>query len=177
MRKIALGVATLIALVVVLALTGVFALTPGEADAANPDDIEGTWKLVSRDLPDGTTVTPPAVGGLITFRDGYRNFNVWWSDPGGGGLESIASVSTYELTEDAYTENNVYYVMNDRLATGGVMVTYDLTGQSGTAAVTREDGALSFDLPLFGEPHVVFEGDALTATREGEFVDHWERVE
>jgi hypothetical protein len=31
-------------------------------------------------------------------------------------------------------------------------------------------------LPLRDEPDVVVTVDGLTATREGEFVDHWERV-
>jgi hypothetical protein len=32
------------------------------------------------------------------------------------------------------------------------------------------------DLPLHGEPSIVFEGDKFTATRKGVFVDRWEKV-
>ncbi len=39
------------------------------------------------------------------------------------------------------------------------------------------DDELTIDFPLWDEPTVVFAGDQATATREGEFVDHWEKVE
>ena len=40
-----------------------------------PPSIEGTYRLVSRDVPDGSKQVPPAIDGLITFTKGYRNFN------------------------------------------------------------------------------------------------------
>lgn len=48
-------------------------------------------------------------------------------------------------------------------------------GETTTVPVTREGGRLSYQLP-FDAPKVTFEGDQLTATLEGVFVDHWERI-
>ena len=40
---------------------------------AHADDLDGTWwRLVMRKLPDGTTLTPPAVYGASTSKDGVR---------------------------------------------------------------------------------------------------------
>ncbi len=144
------------------------ALTPAEQAQT---DIEGTYRLVSRDLPDGTTVSPPDIQGLLNYVDGYRNFNIYWTDAEGNAT-SISVIAEYELTEDTYTETNVYTMVND--STG---VSYDLAPTSGSAPVTVGEGTLSFTLPLRDEPAVVFTDDGLTATGEGEFVDHWEEVE
>jgi len=163
MKSKALRTATLASLLPVLALT------PAER---NPINLEGTFRLVSRDLPDGTTVEPPDMQGLLTYAEGYRNFNIYWTDAGGNPT-SISVIAEYELTGDTYTETNVYTMVNEAAA-GGVQ--YDLAPTSGSAPVTRGESALSMKLPLRGEPDVVVTADGLTATMEGEFVDHWERV-
>jgi hypothetical protein len=43
--------------------------------------------------------------------------------------------------------------------------------QTEAAPVTRPGSRIAFKLP-FGEPSVIFEGDKLTATEEGQFVDY-----
>ncbi len=42
--------------------------------------------------------------------------------------------------------------------------------------MTRKNGHIEFTLPLRDEPKLVFEGNKITAAKEGAFVDHWERV-
>lgn len=158
----------------ILAVSLVFtplALAQDEAD--DPLDITGTYRFVERELPDGTIVSK-GVAGMLTFTDEYRNFNVQWTDEEGRPA-SISIVSTYELTADEYTETNIYAVTAGAAVEGGVH--YDLEPESGTSAVTVEGGSVAFDLPLWEEPHLVFEGDQLTATAEGEFVDRWEKVD
>ena len=125
----------------ILSLFGILALAPGES---SPSGIQGTYRLVSRDLPDG------------------KRF-------------SIANIAEYELTEDTYSETSLYRMANDEI--GGAGFSYDVSGKSGSAPVTRENGRIAFGLPLWGEPSVVFTAEGFTATREGAFVDHWERVD
>ena len=86
------GVATLIA-------------CAGQAAGEAPS-IEGTYKLVSRELPDGTKQGPPNVLGLITYTKEYRNFNVYVKDATGKSF-SIASISAYTLTDKEYSEKNI----------------------------------------------------------------------
>ncbi len=152
----------------------IIALASGCGAMRGGAEIEGTYRFVSRDLPDGTVQTPPAVEGLLTYTDHLRNFNIHWTDESGKHL-SIGAVCEYVLTAGDYTETNIFYVMNDEISGAGL--TYDLSNAAGAAPVTRAGGELRFTLPLHGEPSVVFTRDGLTATREGEFVDHWEKVD
>ncbi len=76
--------------------------------------IEGTYQLVSRTLPDGKTVTPPDVMGMMTYTKKYRNFNVVWTDPDGKHF-SYSVVSTYKLTASDYTESIIFSIMNDEI--------------------------------------------------------------
>src|SRR5256885_17247808 len=94
-------------------LMGIAALIAcaGQAAAEAPS-IEGTYKLVSRELPNGTKQGPPDVLGLITYTKEYRNFNVYVKDATGTSF-SISSISTYKLTDKEYSEKNIYYMVND----------------------------------------------------------------
>jgi hypothetical protein len=137
--------------------------------------IEGTYQLTSRELPDGSRVEPPAIVGMLTYTDDHRNFNVSWTDAN-GKRTSVSSISEYELVDKRYWEQCTYYLVNDEI--GGTGLKYDLTRPGGASVVTIGDnGVIAFDLPLFNEPSVVFTRSGMTATREGEFVDHWIKVD
>ena len=141
-----------------------------------PPSLEGSYRLASRDLPDGSTQVPPAIDGLITYTKGYRNFNIYWKDAS-GKLFSVSSVATYELTPKEYREKSIFFLVNDEI--GGKGVSYDLSGESGASPVTITGMRVEMQLPLHGEPQIAFEGNRVTATGKGAFgtfVDHWERV-
>ena len=144
-----------------------------QGDDPGTTSIEGTWKLVSRDLADGSKQTQPDIMGLLTFQDGYRNLNVYWTDADGTPC-SLSMISTYELGDKEYSETCTYRLLNDEISGKGAE--YDISGVVGTSPVSKKGERIEIDLPLFDEPTLVFEGDKLTATREGEFVDHWVRV-
>ena len=141
--------------------------------ATEESGIEGNYRLIYRELPDGTRQMPPDVVGMMTFAKGYRNFNIYVKDTE-GNASSVGYIATYELTDEGYSENSLYRFINDEVAGEGLR--YDLAPQSGTSPVTRDEGRIEFDLPLRDEPKLVFEGDKMTATEEGVFVDYWERV-
>ena len=146
-------------------------LLPLFCSLAHAQDIDGTWKLVMRKLPDGTAQVPPAILGSNIFHNGLRNIIVFWHTPEGKPA-SVSEISTYKISETNYTATMLFRAFNDG---SGKPTTYDLTGATETAPVTREGGRVAFTLP-FGEPSVVFDGDKLTATMKGQFVDYWERV-
>ncbi len=148
----------------------------GAVAPAKPPSLEGSYRLASRDLPDGSTQVPPAIDGLITYTKGYRNFNIYWKDAS-GKLFSVSSVATYELTPKEYREKSIFFLVNDEI--GGKGVSYDLSGESGASPVTITGMRVQMQLPLHGEPQIAFEGNRVTATGKGAFgtfVDHWERV-
>jgi hypothetical protein len=136
--------------------------------------IEGTYVLMRRELPDGSVQQPPDLFGLMTYDDGHRNFNIYWTDEQGRPY-SISSISKYTLTDEEYTEENVYYMVNDEI--GGAGVTYDLSQTSGASPVANTETGLELQLPLHNEPCVVFDDEGFTATAEGKFVDYWAEVE
>jgi hypothetical protein len=136
--------------------------------------IEGTYRLMARDLPDGSRLEPPDVGGMLTYAGKFRHMNVYWTDAG-GQIASINMVSEYELVDKRYWEQSIFYMSNNEIDGSGM--TYDLTRPGGASPVwIGNKGLISFELPLFDEPSVVFANGGLTATREGGFVDHWVKV-
>jgi hypothetical protein len=88
-----------------------------------PLGIEGTYRLVRRELPDGTVQHPPTKKGMFTFTKEQRNFSVVWKD-GKGGYHSRCYVARYTLTDKEYTETSEYVIVDDR--TGGKGISYDL---------------------------------------------------
>ena len=135
--------------------------------APKPPSLEGSYRLASRDLPDGSTQVPPAIDGLITYTKGYRNFNIYWKDAS-GKLFSVSSVATYDLTPKEYREKSIFFLVNDEI--GGKGVSYDLSGESGASPVTITGMRVEMQLPLHGEPQIAFEGNRVTATGKGEVV-------
>lgn len=144
---------------------------PKETHILKTPSIEGTYKLLWRKLPDGTTVKPPMVMGIQTFTKDVRNFNVMWTDKNGKHF-SFSVYSTYKLTDKDYTETIHFGVMNDEI--NGKGLSY-ITNQTKTAPINFDGKELEFKFP-FDPPSVIFEGNKLTATAEGMFTDYWEKV-
>lgn len=147
--------------------------TGTERSAEMAPSIEGTYQLLYRELPDGTTLRAPEVIGLMTFTSDRRNVNVYWEED--GRPVSVSVVSEYRLEDSQYSEKNIYYMLNDGASEQSV--NYDLSDESASSPVTNAEGLLAFQLPLHNEPHVAFNESGCTATREGEFIDHWQKID
>jgi hypothetical protein len=166
-------VRTAVPMLLVLALGALsFAGEPSRPPASSAPSIEGTYKLISRQMPDGTMLRPPETIGLFTYTKTHRNFNILQKGAT-GQWASFSVVSTYTLSPTEYTETLLYSVRTD-LASGKDPV-YDLSGETRSAPVTVTGGRLEFKAP-FEPPTFVFEGGRLTATRDGR-VDIWEKVD
>jgi hypothetical protein len=171
----AIIVRTTVPLLLVLLCGAVsFAGEPSTPQASSAPSIESTYRLVSRQFRDGTTLKPPEVMGLFTYTKTHRNFNIVRKDAT-GKFSSRSSVSTYKLTATEYTETLLFSIVNDQI--GGKDMVYDLSGQTRSAPITMDGGRLQFTLPF--EPRaLVFEGNTLTATAtDSTNVDTWEKVE
>src|SRR5712691_453657 len=154
------------------ALSGVLvvmALLFALAASAQAPSIEGTYQLLSRQLPDGTMLRPPEIMGLFTYTKSHRNFNIVRKDAT-GKFSSTSRVSTYKLTATEYSETVLFSIVNDQI--GGKEIVYDLSSQTRSVPVTVEGGRIQFKSP-FTPPTLVFEGNKWTATAEGGFVDVW----
>ena len=140
--------------------------------AAQTPSIEGTYQLVSRTLPNGTVLKPPDIMGLFTYTKTHRNFNIVIKDAT-GKFYSYSLVSTYKLTPTEYSETRLFSILNDQV--GGKDIVYDFSGKTQSVPVKMEGGRIEFK-PPFDPPALVFEGNRMTATLEGGFVDVWEKV-
>ncbi len=154
-----------------LALLAIAVCACAQEQAQQGPNIEGVYILVSRQLPDGTTQQPPDIKGLLSYSNGYRNFNIIWKDSTGNKV-SVSLASSYKLATDEYSETNLFHVSTNE---ANNEINYDVSGQTGSSPVTVTNGRIEFDFPLFDEPSIVFEGDNATATGPG-FVDTWEKV-
>jgi hypothetical protein len=74
-----------------------FAGEPSRPQSSSAASIQGTYKLISRQTPDGTMFGPPEVMGLFTYTKTHRNFNIVQKDTA-GKFRSFSVVSTYTLT-------------------------------------------------------------------------------
>jgi hypothetical protein len=152
-------------------------LLAGATRAPAPPSIEGTYRFASRDMPDGSKLVPPAIDGVLTYANGYRNFNIYWKTPDGKAF-SVSFAGTYQLSATQYTEKTIFFLVNDGI--GGKGATYDLTGASGSGPVSVAGTRISIQLPLHGEPDLVFDGNTVTANAKGPFgafTDHWVKVQ
>ena len=151
-------------------LVGMVWLCVSAASAQVPS-IEGTYQLVSRTLPNGTMLKPPDIMGLFTYTKTHRNFNIV-QKVATGKFASYSLVSTYKLTPTEYSETLLFSIRTDQI--GGKDIVYDLVGKTQSVPVKMEGGRIEFK-PPFDPPAFVFEGNTLTATRDGR-VDVWEKV-
>ena len=133
--------------------------------------IEGTYRFVSRELPDGTILQEPDVTGLFTYTKTRRNFNIAVKDDAGQTFGS--RVSEYRLTPTEYSEMDILAISNDEADRDRVV--YTRTEKTKSVPVKFEGNRIEYQPE--GEPVLVFEGTKLTATSEGAFIDVWEKVE
>ena len=82
-------------------------------------------------------------------------------------------MSTYTLTATEYSETRLFSILTDQ--SGGKETVYDLSGKTQSVPVKIEGGRIEFKHP-FEPPALVFEGNKITVTAEGSFVDVWEKV-
>lgn len=171
----AIIVRTTVPMLLVLMLGAIsFAGEPPKPQASSASSIKGTYRLVSRQFPDGTTLKPPELMGLWTYTKTHRNFNIVRKDAT-GKFSSRSSMSTYKLTATEYSETVLFSIVNDQI--GGKDIVYDLSGQTRSAPVTVDGGRLQFTLP-FETRALVFEGNTVAATAANNAnVDTWEKVE
>lgn len=137
------------------------------------DRLQGAYVLEYRELPDGATIQPPDIAGVLTYSGKYRTFNLLWKDAAGKPA-SISYFARYRLCGDRYTEHAIYRQSDN--TPESPTATYDLSAPAGSSYVHKWGDHLEFDLPLYDEPHVTFCPCGFTARQEGAFVDHWVRV-
>ena len=138
------------------------------AYAENPN---GTYRLVTRTLADGTVLTPPAVQGMGTFKNGTYQLTIFWRSPDGKPA-SLSRLSKWTWSETEVAATPLAFMLDDG---SGKPPVYVWGGEAVRVPVTRQGTRVSHQHPL--DPvFMVWDGDKETATIEGVLVDTWERV-
>ena len=137
------------------------------AALAQAPSIEGTYRLVSRTLQDGTVIKPPDVMGLQTYTKSYRNFNILSKDAD-GQFVSRSIVATYTLTPTEYIETTLFHIF-----VRGQEIRREVSTPPQRSAVTIDAGRIQFRTE---QRVAVYEGNRFTATSPAS-VDVWEKVE
>jgi hypothetical protein len=135
---------------------------------ARAGDIDGTWRLVMRKLPDGTVQTPPAVHGMFSIKNGLNHIIVFAPTPS-GKPGCLSEISKWEWSESEVAVTPILTVFDDG---SGKPPVYATGGETKRTPVSREGNRVSYQHPI-DPPFVVWEGDKLTATLKGVFVDYW----
>jgi hypothetical protein len=153
-----------------LAITTAFAAAPAVAQSSV---VEGSWKLVSRTLPDGAVVMGPNLQGLLTYANGYRHISVVFQTPD-GKFGSFSALANYRISATEYTETRMFRVFDDPASGEGVG--YAVSGAMMTVPIEHRGSQTRIKAPF--DPVIwSFEGDKMTAISvKGEFEDLWERV-
>jgi hypothetical protein len=137
------------------------------AALAQTPSIEGTYRLISRTLRDGTVLKSPEVMGLQTYTKTHRNFNILSKDPS-GQFTSRSIVATYTLTPTEYVETTLFHIL-----VRGDKVQREVSTPPQRTVVTVEGGRIQFRTE---QRTAVYDGNKFTATSP-ESVDVWERVD
>jgi hypothetical protein len=137
--------------------------------SAQAPNIEGTYKLIWRQLPDGALLKPPDIMGLWIYSKEDRIFNFVRKDAS-GKFASLSLVSTYKLTATEYSETLLFSIRNNQIDGN------DVLEKTRSVPVKMENGRIQFKLP-FERPMVMLKTNKITATGEGGLVDVWEKVQ
>jgi hypothetical protein len=111
------------------------------------------------------------VQGLFNIQHGLEQTLLFWRTPDGKPA-SLSQLDKVEATETEFIATPVLIVLDDG---SGSLPTYTLGGETKRSPIVRQGGRVSYQHPTH-PPFVVWEGSTLTATLEGVFADHWERV-
>ena len=138
---------------------------------SHADEHDGTWRLAMRKLPDGTVMVPPTVQGMSSTKNGVNQLVVFWPAPAGTSA-SLSSISKWEWSESEVAVTPMLLIFDEG---AGKPPHYVVGGETRSEPITRQGGRMFYKHPI-DPPSVVVEGNKMTATLEGVFEDHWERV-
>ena len=141
--------------------------------------LEGTWVLESRELPDGTSLASPRISGAFTWvpidsRKAHVTLNVMVDEQDQLPRTFDYAASTYEVSTSAITRKRYLMVRQGYRSSSKAPIT-------GYTKARTAKGKISVDEETIKISHErgfsqVFLKDRMTATFPGVFVDTWKKI-
>lgn len=159
----------------VLMVTGTLLINCGEEKLTVQDNLKGTWKLTARTLPDGTTLKPPDVAGLME----------WFAINDRQGHVTVAITGqrdgqrTYDFENNVCSVSAAAFSMERSLLMGRSYLHGDGPAETDTAPRSLE-GRLAVEgkktMLTYGSGVVqAFEEASLTVTVPNRYTDIWKK--
>lgn len=154
---------------------GILLVSCGEEKLTVQDSLTGTWKLTARALPDGTTLKPPDVAGLMEWfsvNDRQGHVTVVISQQKDGQR-------TYDFESNRCSVSAVAFSVERYLLMGRSYLHGDGPAETDTAPRSL-DGRLTVDgkktMLMYGNGVVqTFSGASLTVTVPNRYTDTWKK--
>ncbi len=168
--RVALCVGTVLGLV-----AGNFAALAGQRQPAplRVADLPGTYELVDRVLVDGKVLRRPDIAGLYTFGHDRANLNLFIRNAD-GTLASESSIIRYTLSDTQYCEWIEYTTRNNLDAPG---ITNEAPPVSSHCTPIKVAGEKIIFSPPGESVVTTYDRSGFTAVIEGQFTDHWRKVD
>ena len=141
--------------------------------ALRASDLPGTYELVDRVLAGGKVLRRPDIAALYTFGNGRGNFNLFVRNAD-GTLASESSITRYTLNEQEYCEWIEYTTRNNLDAPG---VTNEAPKVSSHCTPLHTSGDKVIFAPPGESVTTTYDRHGFTAVIEGQFTDHWRKIE
>jgi hypothetical protein len=136
-------------------------------------DLPGAYELVDRVLVNGKVLRRPEIAGLYTFGHDRANLNLFVRNAD-GTLASESSIIRYTLSDTQYCEWIEYTTRNNLDAPG-------VTNEAPTVSSHCTPIKVAGDKIIFSPPGesvvTTYDRSGFTAVIEGQFTDHWRKVD
>ena len=141
--------------------------------------LEGTWVLESRALPDGTRLASPRISGAFTWvpidsRKAHVTLNVLVDEQDQLPRTFDYASSTYEVSTSAITRKRYLMLRQGYRSSSRAPLTGYTKARTAKGKISVEEGTIKISHERgFSQ---VFLEDRMTATFPGVFVDTWKKV-
>ncbi len=141
--------------------------------------LAGTWVLQTRQLQDGTVLRAPHIKGSlfwepISSRKAHITLNLLEDTKDGTPRRFNYAASTYEISTSAITRARHVLVRQGYRSSAEAPMSIYPKGKSVKGKITVEGDKIEI---AHDEQQWVFEGNTMTASYEGAWVDTWARVQ
>lgn len=149
----------------------------------------GTWRLESRALANGNTLSPPAIQGTIHWepidsRKAHVSVTVVRNEDGNQIMDH--SLSTYEISTSAITRKRHALIQRGYREREGSPLSHYIRAKTEKGKATVEGDEITYFHAAKGETGVekggdegfkqVYQGDVMMSTYSGAFTDTWRRI-